>query len=150
MAPEISNLTERFTTIPSPGAKPALRFDAGTAQRVHRSYDTEARVSRIITPLSGRLVAIAPQVARSWVEAVSVYVPPEPTRHRDIGSAVAAVIAEVSSRLNQLEYIHQVGTVGDGAAIMLHTDIDETTLKSQRIFMIDTSFGLHDFWYWDR
>ncbi|MFB6726092.1 hypothetical protein ACFCV3_38330 [Kribbella sp. NPDC056345] len=150
MASEITDLAGRFRTIASPGARPIMQFDEGTATPVRRSMNTVARIGRTIAPFTDRLGTVTPAAALNWSEPISVFVPPAPVAYRDREAAIAAVVAAVSQRLTETFYTYQLGTAGDGAAVMLQADLDVDTLSSQYMFIIDTSLQLHQFYYWSR
>ncbi|GAA1697489.1 hypothetical protein GCM10009745_49610 [Kribbella yunnanensis] len=147
---EITDLSDRFRTVASPGARPIMQFDEGTATPVHRSMNTVARIGRTLAPWSDRLGAVTPSAAAAWSEPISVFVPPAPVGYGNRQSAIDAVAAAVARRLGETFYTYQLGLVGDGAAVMLQADIDAETLSSQYLFIIDTSMQLHEFYYWSR
>lgn len=78
-----------------------------------------------------------------------MFVAPSPTAYRDRDAALAAVTAKVSGWLSELTYTYELGTVGDGAALMLQKSIEDL-LSSQYVFVIDTSHQLHELYYWSR
>jgi|SRR5689334_21211812 len=146
---EIIDLSERFRTISVPGESPRLLFDAGTATPV-QSTDTAARTGPIVTSLAERLSAVAPGAALEWADDVSVLEAPPPVAYSDRESALAAVIAKVTDSLADLNYTYHLGTVGDGAALMLEKAIDAELLSDQYVFVIDSSNNLHELYYWSR
>ncbi len=148
---EFTELVGRLVRTHQPGHKDRLVFDSGSDQRTPRHWRRNTRIAALVNRLLDRLAPVPPAAARITALTESVFVPPEPRAHPDRHAALDDIASQLADALRKYDgsYSYRVGTVGDGAGIVLQKTLDDL-LSSQFVYMFDTRNSVHAFFWYRR